>query len=462
MSAMNKSRGRSRRKSGSNVQKPGSKKVSNANHKSPKNKSPNKGANANHKSPNKSPKASLATPKRPKLLPYDMKVTKYLSHEEPEFWKPLFQESEMFMLREKFHEIMKEDCVPVISGWKHDWSMCSIVKQILPTYFIPKSGKPYFPPEGGMYGISPNDFSRFNVIICASLLFFGIVNDRMSAQPYIFLLKGGKAIQIVLSNVPKSPYYEPPDYESEDIDILIRPILTKPYDLEEIKNLAGHLAELLKWFVEIPEIDCNVSIQPPEDSKFNPDIYKLSYPIPNTKAFKAFSDIDFQEIKEDKKVYYSKCIQVKKSIELTKHPNPFKSAVTFKCPNLLSLLNEKIYYYAKFKVMSYRDVLEEYTHDDCIRFMEKFKRAILALNKGLQTQKHPHISDMERIPFEIDFLLTTLRKINIPGINIDLVKDLYNKGVDFYIDQRMKELPPRMVKIVEEYMIVLIIDGIYA
>jgi hypothetical protein len=93
--------------------------------------------------------------------------------------------------------------------------------------------------------------------------------------------------------------------------------------------------------------------------------------------------------------------------------------------------------------------------------MEKFKRAILALNKGLQTQKHPHISDMERIPFEIDFLLTTLRKKNIPGINIDLVKDLYNKGVNFYIDQRMKKLPPEMVKIVEEYMIVLIIDGIY-
>jgi hypothetical protein len=386
-----------------------------------------------------------------------MKVTKYLSHEEPEFWKPLFQESEMFMLREKLREIMKVDCVPVKSGWKHDWNLCAMVKEILPTYFIPKTSKPYFPPEGGVYGISPNDFSRFNVILCASLLFFGIVNYRMSAQPYTFLLKGGKAIQIALSKTP-NPFV----YESEDIDILIRPLLYKPYDREEIKNLAGHLAELLKWFVEIPEIDCKISIQPPEESKFNPDIYKLSYPIPNTKAFKAFSDIDFQEIEEHKKVYYSKCIQLKEPVD------DLDVDVMFKCPNLLSLLNEKIYYYAKFKVMTYQEVLEGITRDECIRFMEKFKRAILALNKGYHIQKTPGMSDIERRPLEIDFLLTKLRNLDIPGINPELVKHLYAQGVvfpgvDIYETlKRMKEdLPPNMLKIVKNYMMDRIIQEIY-
>ena len=68
----------------------------------------------------------------------------------------------------------------------------------------------------------------------------------------------------------------------------------------------------------------------------------------------------------------------------------------FRCPNLGALLNEKIYYYAKYS--EFKQLLQqnqpiqdiEYktlTIPDCDRFLEKFKRAILAMNMGLQKQR---------------------------------------------------------------------------
>ena len=68
----------------------------------------------------------------------------------------------------------------------------------------------------------------------------------------------------------------------------------------------------------------------------------------------------------------------------------------FRCPNLGALLNEKIYYYAKYSEI--KQLLQEglpiqeaeyktLTIPDCDRFLEKNKRAILAMNMGLQKQR---------------------------------------------------------------------------
>jgi hypothetical protein len=427
-------------------------------------------------SPKGSPKELKESPKgspqrRKGLLPYEMKLTKYLNHEEPEFWKPLFKENEMFALRKHLHVLMREDCKPVKSGWKSDWTTCAMLKEIIPSYFIPKSTRGYYPPEGGVYGISSNDFSKMNVILCTSLLLLGTISHRMSNQPYTFLLKGGKAIQLVLSKIQESMnapnQIHVPDYESEDIDILIRPLLYKPYDREEIKNLAGHLASLLKWFVDIEDIDCKVAIQPPEESKFNPNIYKLSYPIPNTKAFKALSDIDFKDLDEEEKVYYSRCIQHKSSLDLDEN---LDIDLTFKCPSLMSQLNEKLYYYSKYVVLHHRDHPEDgLTKIEHQRFLDKFKRAILALNYGLQKQKHPKVSVIELKQLEIDFIVTKLKTLDIPGINQELAKDLISQGVnlpELNGENRMqiesgKDLSPKTMKVVKEYILQQIMHKLY-
>jgi hypothetical protein len=428
-------------------------------------------------SPKESPKNLKESPKespqgRKGLLPYEMKLTEYLNHEEPEFWKPLFKENEMFALRKHLHGLMRKDCEPVKSGWKSNWTTCAMVKEIIPCYSIPKTGRPYFPPEGGgVYGISSNDFSKMNVILCTSLLLFGTISHRMANQPYTFLLKGGKAIQLVLSKIQESMNAPNPihisDYESEDIDILIRPLLYKPYDREEIKNLAGHLASLLKWFVDIEDIHCKVAIQPPEESKFNPNIYKLSYPIPNTKAFKALSDIDFKDLDEEAKVYYSRCIQHKSSIDLD---SELDIDLTFKCPSHMSQLNEKLYYYSKYVVLHHRDHPEDgLTKIEHERFLDKFKRAILALNNGLQKQKHPKVSDIELKQLEIDFIVTKLKALDIPGINQELAKDLLTQGVnlpELNGENRMqiqsgKDLSPKTMKVVKEYILQQIMHKLY-
>ena len=61
----------------------------------------------------------------------------------------------------------------------------------------------------------------------------------------------------------------------------------------------------------------------------------------------------------------------------------------------LGKLNEKIYYYVKYfnfkqilqnKKIITEDGYQKITIDDCERFLEKFKRAILVMNKGLQIQ----------------------------------------------------------------------------
>jgi len=71
-------------------------------------------------------------------------------------------------------------------------------------------------------------------------------------------------------------------------------------------------------------------------------------------------------------------------------------------------LDEKVYYYAKY--MEIKNLLTqnkpitnpEYkttTIPDCERFLEKFKRAILPLNKGLQRQRgKPDAAEKKTMP----------------------------------------------------------------
>lgn len=222
----------------------------------------------------------------------------------------------------------------------------------------------------------------------------------MIDQDYKLIFKGGKAIQLVLAEIQNLS-----EYKSEDIDVLIIPDKNIQYDELNIKNLAGHLAYLIRWFLNIPSTDYKISVQPPNpaNTRANPYIFKLSY-IKSLKKrdfrtqtlvddFKQFSDIDFKELPRHIIPYFqddSKEYNFEISLSDT------KQKLMFRCPNLGALLNEKIYYYAKYS--EFKQLLQkgqpiqdiEYntlTIPDCDRFLEKFKRAILAMNMGLQKQR---------------------------------------------------------------------------
>ena len=325
---------------------------------------------------------------------------------EPEFWQPIFDQNEMFAIRKLINDIMITDGnIPVTNNKiTRAWSICEIVKTIIPTFYTPIENNPYIL-FGTFFKDTDVDFSKFNVLLCSALIIFGIISYKMIGQDYKMLFKGGKAIQLALSRIPNMS-----EYRSDDIDVLIMPDKNIPYDELRVKNLAGHLGYLIRWFLNIHEPDSEpgykVSVQVPNpiNTKANQYIFKLSY-IKSLKRkdyrkqvliddYKQFLDIDFKKVSRDMISYFQDDLK-EYNFEISLSSDT-KQNLLFICPNLGSLLNEKIYYYVKYfkfkqilqnKKTITEDGYQAITIDECDRFLEKFKRAILVMNKGLQIQR---------------------------------------------------------------------------
>jgi hypothetical protein len=371
----------------------------------------------------------------PTELPSD---SGYNPEVEPEFWKPIFEANEMLSIRTKINEMMNSDGnIPITNKEVTQlWSVCKINQAIIPTYFTPTKNEPY--DSFGTYMMDRDvDFSHYNIVLCAALIVFGIISEKMIGQDYKVIFKGGKAIQLVLAGM-----HEASKYKTEDIDVLIMPDTNVPYVESTLKNLSGHLAYLIRWFLNTPEAQYKVSVQAPnpENLRANPFIFKLSYVKVIQKRdfrkqimvddFKQFSDIDFKETPTSIKPYFEKSIDYKFFI------SELNQNVLFRCPNIGSLLDEKIYYYTKYtefkKLLEERKPVTEEGYDkltviDCERFLEKFKKAILAMNKGLQKQRFPEILPDELLEKERNSIKTRLTKLGITdeALKTMVVQSLY-------------------------------------
>ena len=338
-------------------------------------------------------------------IPTELPETGYAPDIEPEFWKPIFNENEMTTLRQTLREMLSKDNEIMIDKQTREvsqmWSVCRIIKTIIPNYYTQIKNDPY-DVYGTLMSDKDIDFSHFNILLCASLLVFGIVSYKMIGQDYKLLFKGGKAVQLVLKGIA-----EMGEYKTEDIDVLIIPNADIPYDENNVKNLAGHISYLIKWFVQSPETKYNVSVLPPNPANMraNPFIFKLSY-VKDTKKydhrknmmiddFRQFSDVDFKKVPQDIMKHFDTATDYDFDI------SELNTKVLFRCPNLGALLDEKVYYYAKY--MEIKNLLTQNkpitnpdykttTIPDCERFLEKFKRAILPLNKGLQKQRGKQVT----------------------------------------------------------------------
>jgi hypothetical protein len=331
-----------------------------------------------------SPKLSIPTE-----LPSE---TGYNLDTEPEFWIPLFGPGNMIAIREKIHSMMITDTeIPMINSKLTDlWSICKIIKALIPTYSIPTENKPYQPMGefGPMFMDAPIDFTKYNITLCSALLVFGIISQKMKQQDYKIIFKGGKAIQLVLGEIPEATVYE-----SEDIDVLIMPNKDIVYNEIYVKNLSGHIAYLVNWFLTITTpLVFNISVlQPnPSNPRANPFIFKLSY-VKGAREFKPISDIDFRQISEYIKPFFERSVDYQFEI------SELNDKVSFICPDIGSLLDEKLYYYVKY--FNFKDLLsrrqsitepgyEKLNIEECNRLLNKFKRAILSLNRGLQIRRN--------------------------------------------------------------------------
>jgi len=349
---------------------------------------------------------------------------------EPEFWKPIFATNEMFELRERIRSMMVNDLtIGFSNGTMSDiWSLCRINKTIIPTYYVPTKNEPYMVFDR-LVADHPTDFSQYNIILCASLLLLGVISFKLSNQDYQLIFKGGKAIQLVLSGISESE-----TYKTEDIDVLVAPKKDISYDQSIVQNIAGHVAYLVQWFLNFDKFDISVMSPNPSNPKSNPFIYKLSYIKFSPKSFKQFSDIDFKEIPEILKEYFEKS-----TVEYEFDISELGEKVLFRCPNIGAIIDEKLYYYIKYfrfkKMLESGLKIDEEGYErldveECTRILDKFKRAIKALNQGLQKQRSTkELTRDELISKEKSFInnrLTQKLEVTNPTEREEIISNLYS------------------------------------
>jgi len=372
------------------------------------------------KSQNKAPTLNMVpqgaeyhSPVKEPLKPdYSERLYDYDPDEEPDFWRPFFQPGEMKGLREQIQGMIVDDITPVGGVYKKQWSICNLNKQFLKSYHVPAERVFGMQPTGLFELPKESNFVIYNVLLCVALLVVGIVSNKMRGHEFELALKGGKAVQILLDSTPDAP-----DYESEDIDVLVLP--TKVYQLQEkiqeqqedAKRVAGHLANLLHWFLNIEEKDAIVSIMKPEDRGANPSIYKLSLKSIHKGGardrfiFKALMDLDFKPVPQEMRSLYVNAYR--KDVRVPQ----LGTELTFLSPNIGAMLDEKIFYYVKYfkylkriqrgeqVIEEYNGVLTEMTQDICeymigkldregrLRKEGKFDKAIRALTRGLEKKR---------------------------------------------------------------------------
>ena len=367
-------------------------------------------------------------------------INGYNSVVEPDFWKPIFHNGEMTYIREIVSRMMITDAnIPIVDKKSADlWSVCKINQRIIPTYYVETTNKPYTNSLDITIYEQDIDFSHYNITLCAALLIFGLISQKMLGQDYSIVFKGGKAIQLELAHMNESSLYE-----SEDIDIILIPNMGVIYDENKIKNLAGHISYLVKWFINNPENKFSISIQVPnpENVRVNPFIFKISYVKTIQRRdyrlqrmvdeFKPISDIDFKEMPQNIRELFGR------TNDYSFYIPELEQRILFKCPNTGSLLDDKIYYYVKY--IQFKQLLEQnkpvaepgferLTIPECIRILLKFKRAILALNHSLQKKRFPMLEKTDLISKEKTSIITRLDKIsNInKSLKKTIVDSLYN------------------------------------
>jgi hypothetical protein len=282
------------------------------------------------------------------------------------FWSPIFKKNELYALKEKIHAMIAEDQKIKLdkTDVRQVWSVCQIVKELFPAYFISMKNKSYQGP-GGYTRDQEVDFSNYQMACCTTMLLYGIISYRMLMhdQDYRLIFKGGKAVQMGINT----------EYDSQDIDIMIDPLYG--YDPKMIDNISGHLALLIQWLLPF-----KVSVQPPGR---NPTVYKVSY-VSQYGSMRAFSDVDFKQVDVLDPFF-------KETYMSFPYIHELQEKAMFRRPTIEKVLEEKIFYYKKYesilKQLNEGIEVEGVNKGTCDFFMKKFGRAIMAINPKIDLSK---------------------------------------------------------------------------
>ena len=317
----------------------------------------------------------------PSPLPQDNNIG-YDRTTVPEFWKPIFQNGEeLLQIREKLMGIYEID--KYTSDIQKRIKICDLLETIIPGYLTKYTLD---------FRETAKTLVNTNILNCFITLFYGIILYRLydTKQDYLFMFKGGRALQLSLVDIADIG-----QYFSEDTDILIIPNRFEGgiYDLEKMENLSEHIAYLIKWMVP-QEINIFISL-PSNPKNTNKDITKILYN--DDRLFKALSDIGFGEINED-------IIRFFDNLSYSSfYLDDFETISLFITPTLDDMLAEKLFYYAKYLkfkgMISRREPImeEEYvnlTIEECERILFKFKRAIIKLVEAILKRDYSDVTDL--------------------------------------------------------------------
>ena len=283
-----------------------------------------------------------------------------------------------------------------IDDTQKQFKICNLLEKIIPGYMT-------------RYSLQFNEltktFVNVNILNCYITLLYGIISYKLYEykQEYIFIFKGGRALQLCLVDIPNIG-----NYFSEDTDILIIPnhIVNSAYNLEKMENLSCHIAYLIKWF--IPE-DINIVVSLPSNVKNqNKNITKLLYK--DGKIFKALSDIGFEDINEDIKKYFDNVSYFPFYIDI------FETISLFITPTIEDMLSEKMFYYSKYFIDKKQlenekslikaknpngqiEMLDPILFQKILdndRILMKFNRAIVKLVQAITNMKYTGTEDFNK------------------------------------------------------------------
>lgn len=325
-----------------------------------------------------------------KLLYMDSPVTEYAPNEEPAFWLPLFPEGDLTKLRNNLTQIISEDVqIEAANQYMTQmWGICKRVRDIIPKFAVPQDiPKPFYEERTGVYkAVSVKEFAQYNIILCATFLIYGIIANKMNThnQDYSIIFKGGKGVQLALSNVKGVPSEF--QYESEDIDILLMPKSGVTHNPHHAQALASNIAFLVKWLLS-NTFQNQISVLLPTDKRAKTKtIVKLSYFMAR---FKQFSDISFDELLESEKMFFEGTSMMKPKTK-TKKIDGLDENAAFIFQPVDKIVDEKIHFICKYLHLLKTERLEKYVHEDYIRVINKFKRTVIEISRAT------HLTEMDK------------------------------------------------------------------
>jgi hypothetical protein len=346
----------------------------------------------------------------------------YTPHSIPTYWVPVFKtEQNMTALKNRIMSILVQDDLKK-SRTKKNWISCDIIERLFPSYFVKTEiieGVKQQNNNLNSRSVINDEYNEY-IIQCVLLLLLGIISEKMASQQYNFIFKGGKAIQLILSQIIGAE-----KYISDDIDILIVP-QNIPYNREAVINVGKNLAYLLKWFVSFPTIttitpiDLSIKdaiVSNPTDTVVKLAIFKITGP-------KVLVDVGIHDIPEDVAIFFN-------------NPQGFNFYIRelgekalFKCPTFDSLVDEKIFYFIKYLRLYNKffnnqpvDAAElknvrsrESGMQSCDFFLRKFGRALSALFSE-KLKEDPDYSKMNE--FQKKFQKRTIAEMYLTRMNIE-------------------------------------------